>query len=361
MTAPITNNLSPKENALQNGQAVGANEFKYKLNANWGVLDSNQYPVENCHDLAIDSQGRIIMVTDNTRNNFLIYSKDGELLDSFGTEFPGAHAVKIVQEGDEEFMYVVDSGWKLNRHWDGVSINEWDSPYNKVVAQAGFIAKVNMQGDILFTIGHPQTVGAYTPDMPFRPTDIAIADNGDLYVTDGYGSDYLIQYDKQGRYIRHWGGHDNQDENLNLANTHGVEIDRRDPNNPVLMVSSRAECAFKFFTLDGDYIRTLKVPGAWVGRPVFKGEHFYVPVCWSDINGKNEEDSGFIAIFDKNNQVVANIGGEQPVYQNGELQPMKTSWNLFNHCHGLCVDDDGNLYVGQWRANQSYPIKLERL
>ncbi|WP_440906660.1 6-bladed beta-propeller (plasmid) [Catenovulum sp. SX2] len=340
------------------GKTFGAAGFEYTLDANWGKLDSKQYPVENCHDLAIDSKGRIILVTDNVQNNFLVYNQAGDLLDSFGTEFPGAHALKIRQEDDGEFMYVVDSGWKLNRDWDGVSINEWDSPRNKVIAQAGFIAKLNMRGDILFTIGHPQTIGIYTPDMPFRPTDIAIADNGDIYVTDGYGSDYVIQYDKQGRYIRHWGGHDNQDPNLNLCNTHGIEIDRRNPDKPMLMISSRAEFAFKFFTLEGEYVDTLKVPGAWVGRPVFHGEHFYVPVCWSDIDGKNQDDSGFISIFDKNNQVVANIGAEQPIYLEGQLQPMKTNWQLFNHCHGLCIDAEGNLYVGQWRAHNSYPLKL---
>ena len=94
---------------------------------------------------------------------------------------------------------------------------------------------------------------------------------------------------------------------------------------------------------------------------MLKGEHFYAPVCWSHIDGKNQDDSGFISVFDKDNRVVANIGGTPPEYVNGVLQPMQTTWDVFNHCHGLCVDDDGNLYVGQWNANQSYPMKLERL
>jgi DNA-binding beta-propeller fold protein YncE len=41
----------------------------------------------------------------------------------------------------------------------------------------------------------------------FVPTETAINPaNGDIYVADGYGSQYIIQYDSKGRYIRHFGG-----------------------------------------------------------------------------------------------------------------------------------------------------------
>jgi peptidylamidoglycolate lyase len=34
---------------------------------------------------------------------------------------------------------------------------------------------------------------------------------------------------------------------------------------------------------------------------------------------------------------------------------------IFHHCHDVCVDGDKNLYVCQWNAGQTYPIKLERV
>ncbi|KXI28802.1 NHL repeat-containing protein [Paraglaciecola hydrolytica] len=351
----------PKSNIDPHGMIVGDGDFCYRVDAHWGQLDPTKVPVENCHGLDMDSQGRIIMVTDNTRNNIIIYNQDGKLLEAFGSEFPGGHALKVVHENGEDFLYVVDSGWVLNRHWDGHSTDQWDSPFNRVVAQAGFIAKLSMNGRLIFTIGHPQTIGVYRPDQPFRPTDIAIAPNGDLYVTDGYGSDYLLQYDSQGRFIRHWGGHDNQDTSLNLVNTHGIGIDLRLDKEPKLIVSSRGERCLKQFSLSGDYLGTISAAGAYIGGPIFKGEHFYAPVCWSHIDGKNQHDSGFISIFDANNQVVANLGGTQPEYIDGVLQDMHSTWDVFNHCHGLCIDNDDNLYVGQWNAKQSYPMKLVRI
>ncbi|MCF2950257.1 6-bladed beta-propeller [Paraglaciecola aquimarina] len=351
----------PKSQQDPHEKIVGAGEFTYKVNTHWGQLDPAMFPVENCHDLAIDSQGRIIMITDNVKNNIIIYSPEGKLLEAWGTEFPGAHAIKVVNENGQDYLYVVDSGWLVNPKWDGVSTDDWDSPTNKVVAQSGFIAKLSIEGRLIFSVGHPQTIGVYTPEQPFRPTDIAIANNGDFYVTDGYGSDYVLQYNKQGQYIRHWGGHDNQDPNLNLSNTHGIAIDSRKPGEPKLIISSRGERALKIFSMTGEYISTIETPGAYIGGPVLDGKFGYAPVCWSHHDGKNAEDSGFIAILDENHKVVANIGGTQPEYIDGKLQPMCSTWDLFKHCHGVCIDEQGNVYVGQWRANQSYPIKLEKL
>ncbi|MGJ8692116.1 MAG: 6-bladed beta-propeller [Thalassotalea sp.] len=355
------NSYLPKSAENPHGKIIGFGDFKYRVNALWGQLDPEKVPVENCHDLVIDAQGRIIMLTDNTKNNFVVYSQEGELLETFGTEFPGAHSLEIVIENGEEFIYVVDHGWVVNRKWDGVSNDAWDSPFNKVIPQQGFVSKLTLDGRLVYTIGHPVTIGIYDPEMPFRPSDIAVAPNGDLYITDGYGSDFIIQYDSYGRYIRHWGGQNNIDENYNLVNSHGIGVDSRNPDDPHLIVSSRFEQCLKLFNLDGSYRGKIATPGAYIHGPVFNDEHFFAPVCWSHIDDHNKEDSGFICIFNKDNQVIATLGGEQPEYIDGQLQTLSTSWDIFKHCHGMCVDGDGNLYIGQWRANQSYPFKLEKL
>ena len=336
------------------GKIVGHGDFRYKVNYLWGDLDPSKVPVENCHGLAFDSKGRIIMVTDSDKNNFIVYNKDGKLLDVWGTQYPGAHSIKINHENGEDFIYIVDCGWILNRNWDGKTVGNWKSPHNKVIPQQGFISKLTLDGKLVYTIGHPLTIGIYQADEPFRPTDIAIAGNGDLYVTDGYGSDRVIQYNHNGQYIRHWGGRKNQDVNYNLSNTHGVGIDIRNPNDPHLVISSRAANELKLFEMNGTYRSTIKTPGAFVGGPIYKGD-------WSVVDGKRQANSGFITILDKNNKVVSNPGGTEPIYKNGELQNMHTTWDVFNHCHGVCVDDDENLYVGQWNSNQTYPIKLERV
>ncbi|EWH09172.1 twin-arginine translocation pathway signal protein [Catenovulum agarivorans DS-2] len=345
----------PKAGRNAHGKIVGHGDFKYKVDYFWGNLDPAKVPVENTHGLAFDSKGRLIMVTDSDVNNFVIYDKNGKCVDAWGTQYPGAHSVKVSNENGEDFIYIVDCGWVLDRNRPD---NQWK---NKWYRQSGFISKLTLDGKLVYTIGHPVTIGIYKPEQKFQPTDICIAPNGDLYVTDGYGSDYVIHYDSNGKYIRHWGGWHNQDKSHNLSNTHGIGVDTRDPNNHHLLVSSRGKRKIEKYTLDGKRIGSIELPGAYAGGPIFKGDHFYAPVCWSHIDNKMAPNSGFITILDKNNKVVSNPGGEAPHYHNGQLQPMRSAFNVFNHCHAVAVDDDENLYVGQWNANQCYPIKLERV
>jgi hypothetical protein len=73
------------------------------------------------------------------------------------------------------------------------------------------------------------------------------------------------------------------------------------------------------------------------------------------------DNSGFVTILDKNDKVISNPGGTAPNYLNGELQLMVQAVPLFKHCHDVCIDDDKNIYVCQWNAGKTYPIKLERV
>ena len=66
-------------------------------------------------------------------------------------------------------------------------------------------------------------------------------------------------------------------------------------------------------------------------------------------------------IPEKVHKVVSNIGGTEPVYENGKLKPMAQAEKIFAHPHDVCVDDDGNLYVAQWNSDQVYPYKFTRV
>jgi hypothetical protein len=188
----------------------------------------------------------------------------------------------------------------------------------------------------------------YTKADEYIPTETAIAANGDIYVADGYGKDYVIQYDAKGNYIRHFGGRGEEDKFL--LNAHGVCIDNRDKKHPTLIVTSRQQNAFKRYSLQGEYLNTISLPGAWVCRPVIKGKYLYAAVLQS--NNNQWKQSGFVTILDKDFKVVSNLGGSDPSYKNGVLQEMSQTVKAFDYPHDVCIDNDENLYVAQWNSGK---------
>jgi peptidylamidoglycolate lyase len=318
------------------GEIIGHGDFRYRVNRSWGQLDPAVHPVKDCHEMVMDSRKRLIMLTNETKNNILIYDKSGKLLDTWGHRFPGGHGLTLHDENGEEFLYITDYEMKE-------------------------VYKTTPDGKILLIIPHPKTIGQYADCDRYAPTETCIGPNGDIYIIDGYGAQFILQYTAKGEFIRKFGG-DSFIKDDKFKQAHGIAIDNRDPANPVLMCTERIKNCFKRFTLDGQYIDSIHLPGAYLSRPVFDGDNLYAGVCYSALKHHMlTMNSGFVTILDKENKVVSNPGGTKPVYKKGELELMVQDKPIFKHCHDVCVDDDKNLYVCQWMADGTYPIKLERV
>ena len=316
-------------------EVLGHGNFRYRAEIAWGKADQARTPVNNCHEMVMDSRGRLIMVTDEPRNNVIVYDRSGRLLGSWGTEFPGAHGLTLWNAGGEEFLLITDPG-------------------------AGKVAKTTLDGRVLMTLPHPLSIGVYGEKDAYRPTETAVGPNGDIYVADGYGSQWILQFDQTGKFIRKFGGRGTGDGQLETA--HGVAIDTRRGGTPTLLVTSRVHNSFKKFSLDGKYLSTIFLPGAFVCRAVIDGRNLYSGVCWSRLRYLNQTDnSGFVTILDQHDRVVSNPGGHAPVYENGKLQMMVQKTPVFKHCHDVCVDGDDDLYVCQWNADKTQPVKLHRV
>lgn len=314
----------------ENNVILGHNNKQYRINTRWSQADVSRNPVNDCHEMVQDQKGRILLLTNETRNNVLIYDKNGKLLDAWGTEYPGAHGLTLFNENGTDVLFICDN----TRHQ---------------------VIKTSIDGRVLMTLDYPKESGQYDKMEEYIPTETAIAPNGDIYVADGYGKDFILQYDAQGRFIRHFGGRG--DDAKHLLNAHGVCLDHRTPGKPSLIVTSREQNAFKRFDLEGNYLETIALPGAWVCRPVIKGDYLYAAVLQS--NSRKWEQSGFVTILDKQNKVVSNLAGSTPTYQGAVPDEMYQTIKAFQYPHDVCVDDEENLYVAQWNSGKTYPYKLE--
>ena len=336
---------------------VGHGDFRYRVDKKWAHINPFQISLDNCHEMVQDSKGRLIMIGDDPRNNILIFDKSGKVLDSWGSYWPGGHGLTLMDEGGEDMLYVSESGWVRNQK-HGINMHR----------QTGWVTKTTTDGRVVFTIGHPSQVDAYTPEMLFQPTETAVAPNGDIYVADGYGSDYILQYDSHGRFVRKFGGHDNADKNYNLSSAHGIAVDNRDPAGPRLIVTSRSAREFKYFTMDGKWIKTVPLANLQICRPVIRGKNVYAGVCWSHNFGEIDHpqpwlyQSGFTMVMDENDRVISCPGGTAPVYKDGTLQHVdQDAAKTFFHGHDVCIDEDESMYVCQWNGKRTPPVRLTRV
>ncbi|SHG63999.1 hypothetical protein SAMN04488109_1192 [Chryseolinea serpens] len=310
--------------ARKAGPVYGQGNMKFTLDTQWSKADPLKNPVNDCHEMVQDASGNILLLTNETKNNIMVFNTSGKLLQTWGHEFPGGHGLTLA--GDTLFIT--------------------DTVKHQVY-------KASLKGELLLTIDPPQEDNLYPKAEQFVPTEVAVADNGDFYIADGYGAQYILHYDATGKLKHYFGGRGEGDAKLD--NAHGIVIDKRQ-GNPTLLVTDRTRNCFKRFSMEGELIEIIALPGACVCRPVIKGDHLYAAVLRSPDLGA--EGTGFVTILDKNNKVISNIGGTPPVYADGKLQPMAQSEKLFVHPHDVCVDRDGNLYVAQWASGKVYPYKL---
>lgn len=317
--------------ALDKGPIYGHNGMRYRMDTKWGTLDAAKYPVNDCHEMVEDSKGRILLLTNETKNNVLVYNKSGKLLQSWGNQFPGAHGLSIQKTGREDFLFITDT----NKHQ---------------------VYKTTINGKVLLTIDAPLETGKYSKSEQFVPTETTVLDNGEFYIADGYGLQHILHYDEKGRLKNIFGGKGEGTEYLD--NAHGVTVDkRRTPHT--LLVTDRTRNCFKRFSMDGKLLEVIELPGACVCRPVIKGKNLYAAVLRSPDLGA--EGSGFVTILNEDNKVVSNIGGTEPTYQNDRLQPLRQAEKILVHPHDVLVDSDENLYVAQWASGKVYPYKFKRV
>lgn len=316
--------------AKNKGRTYGHNEMTYYFDPDWGVLNSEKTPVNDCHEMVQDSRGRILLLTNETKNNLIFYNKSGRLIDAWGTDFPGAHGLTLQNDGKEDFLFITDT----NRH---------------------MVFKTTIDGKVILALEAPQDLRAYKNKEAFVPTETAVLGNGDFYVADGYGAQHILHYDERGNLLNSFGGKGEGAEKFD--NAHGICVDYRNAM-PTLLITDRTRNAFKRFSLDGKLLEVIHLPGACVCRPVIKGDYLYAAVLRSP-NLANEA-SGFVTILNKKNEVVSNLGGNLPEYKDGKLLPLSQTEKIFVHPHDVCVDDEGSIYVAQWASGKVYPYKFTK-
>jgi len=319
------------------GKIIGHGDYQYRVDIHWSKANPETTPINNCHEMVQVKDGRLFLLTDHHKNNIIIYNREGEVLGRWTLNISG-HGLSYESRDGKEALFLTDTS-------------------------KGKVIKTDLEGNILMELAHPSKQKIYSDTMPYSPTETTQAPNGDIYVIDGYGSQYILQYDKNGNFIRKFGGKSIQPVNKGkFIQAHGIALDHRGAT-PLLICSARIRNEFHWFDLDGNYIKTLYLPGAYMSRAVLHAKNIYTAICFGmfDNDYRMWQDRGFVMILDENNNVISNPGGTQPIYKDGNLQMVMQDQDLIKNAHDVCVDDRGDLYVCQWANKGVYPFKLTRI
>ena len=185
---------------------------------------------------AFDRAGHLIVLT-RSMEAFYEFDANGAFVRSFGGNmFTRAHGIKVDAQGN---IWATDVG-------------------------AHLVHKVDRTGKILLTLGTKGEAGEWNEAAGSRklnqPTDIAVAANGDVFVSQGHtpganGDARVLKFDKDGKYLAQWGGKGNEPGRFQVA--HGLAIDPQGN----LWVADRENQRIQVFTPAGMFVREMKFNG----------------------------------------------------------------------------------------------------
>lgn len=290
----------------------------------WGLGEDGKSVLGSTHGgVVVDKSGNVY--TSSSLGVF-VFSPDGKVIRRFlGDKYNNIHDLEIRAEGNDEFLYGA-----RNVAGEGIKFH-------------------SETGDIVLKLGIPEESGLKL--AKWSPTAITVAPNGDIFLADGYASNHIFKFDKNGKYLMHFGKKGNGLKEFNTA--HGMTLDTRyDP--PRLLVCDRNHTPkgrLVHYSLEGEFIDEVVTGLGMPTSAAVQGDFVSVP----DLLGR-------VVILDKNNTIMAVLGFNPDPVKGRNFNIPQEQWveGIFSGTHGSYWDKDGNLYVQDWNVSGRI-IKLVRV
>ena len=302
---------------------MGSGIMTFDTVTDWGLGPDGKSVLGPTHgSVVIDKAGNIYT---SAGKGVVVFNPSGNVIRSFSDEeHSGLHDMEIREEDGVEYIYGA-------RNNGGVGIK--------------FIAS---SGKIVLTLGLTNESGLALTAL--KPTAITVAPNGDIFLSDGYASNIIFKYDKNGKYLKHFG---KKGDGLKEFHTpHGMTLDTRyDP--PLLLICDRNHLPIGrllHYDLDGNFIEVVATKLNMPTAVAIQGDYVSVPSL-----------EGRVYILDKNNSVVSVLGYKaNPGESLFKIRQEDWKEGIFSGTHGSYWDKDGNLYVQDWNVDGRI-IKLVRV
>ena len=135
------------------------------------------------------------------------------------------------------------------------------------------VIKFSREGKVLLKLGKAGVAGD-GPDTFNEPNAVAIAPNGDVFVSDGHnpgrGNARVVKFSPEGKFIKQWGGHGSGPGQFEVPHTLAFDSKGR------LFVGDRANNRIQIFDQDGKFLAEWKQFSRPSGIYIDKNDTIYV-------------------------------------------------------------------------------------
>jgi len=261
--------------------------------------------------VAFDAKGHLFVLNRGAQP-FVEFDENGKFLRAFGDGlFTRSHGLRIDADGN---LWATDVG-------------------------AHVVMKLDPQGRVLLTLGTKGEAGEWNEAAGSRklnqPNDVAIARNGDIFVSEGHGAgnNRVLKFDKTGKFIKEWGKLGTGPGEFDQPHALAMDSQGR------LFVGDRNNNRVQVFDQDGKYITEYKQ----FSRPsgiFIKGDTLYVADSESESVSQNH--NGWHRGIRYGSIKTGKIGGFIP---DPETRTRAAdNFTGTSAAEGVAVDAAGNIY-----------------
>jgi N-acyl-D-amino-acid deacylase len=239
--------------------------------------------------ISLDAAGRVFAFT-RAEPPVIELDPSGTILKTWGDKmFVWPHGLRIDRDG---FVWITDG-----RARNGIGQQ---------------VFKFTRDGQLVMTLG-TKGVSGDGPNTFNSPTDVAVAPNGDIFVSDGHVNSRIVKFSKDGTFIKAWGKRGDGPGEFNVPHTIFFDSQGR------LLVGDRANRRIQIFDQDGRFLDQWTQFGSPSGIFIAPDDTLYV--------------------VDYNDKMALFVGSAK----DGSIR-YKSEQVL---AEGVVVDPAGSIYVGE--------------
>ena len=292
--------------------------LNYSPVPNWCKLPYGMTFKNDATSVAVDSKDNVYVFCRGPVPLF-IFDSEGNYINSWGEgEFLRPHGICLDKNDD---LYLIDD-------------------------QGHMIEKRTKEGKLIFRLGEKgKSSVRQSGDIFNLPTDAIVdPDNGDIFISDGYGNSRVHKFDTEGNYIKSWGEPGSDEGKFSLPHNIAITSDKR------LLVADRENFRLQIFDTEGNFLDQWHIHHP-MSVTTDRKDNIYVGEMGPPPVQEGVKNLGnCVSILNSEGELIERLGDELP----------GSNDNQFVAPHGIAVDSNGSIYVAEvawtfWFSRQENP------